>query len=148
MPTKSIVLFLCTGNYYRSRFAEIVFNILVQERKLKWLARSRGLRLSARNSGPISVHAVRGLLDLGITLNDDVRFPAAAAEMDFVEADRIVVLNREEHQPMISHRFDRWSTRLEYWDIDDVDITEPIIALPVLEKAVRDLVNRLAESTH
>ncbi|MEO1655694.1 MAG: hypothetical protein AAFU64_19280 [Bacteroidota bacterium] len=30
------VLFVCTGNYYRSRFAEIYFNLKVKEMGLNW----------------------------------------------------------------------------------------------------------------
>ena len=37
------VLFVCTGNYYRSRFAEAVFNHLAAARGLPWRAVSRGL---------------------------------------------------------------------------------------------------------
>ena len=41
--TPKRVLFLCTGNYYRSRFAEILFNQLAPTRGLNWRADSRGL---------------------------------------------------------------------------------------------------------
>ncbi|MEJ7592066.1 MAG: low molecular weight phosphatase family protein, partial [Planctomycetaceae bacterium] len=30
------VLFLCTGNYYRSRYAEILFNAKAEEMGLEW----------------------------------------------------------------------------------------------------------------
>ena len=43
------VLFLCTGNYYRSRFAEILFNHLAGQSKLAWRADSRGLARRFRN---------------------------------------------------------------------------------------------------
>ena len=39
------VLFLCTGNYYRSRFAEILFNSVAEKMGLPWKASSRGLAL-------------------------------------------------------------------------------------------------------
>ena len=53
-----VVLFLCTGNYYRSRFAEVLFNHLARERGLRWRAESRGLDLAigVNNVGPISPH--------------------------------------------------------------------------------------------
>ncbi len=37
------VLFLCTGNYYRSRFAEALFNAVAGKMGLPWKATSRGL---------------------------------------------------------------------------------------------------------
>ena len=39
------VLFLCTGNYYRSRFAEILFNSVAGKMSLPWKVSSRGLAL-------------------------------------------------------------------------------------------------------
>ena len=51
-----VVLFLCTGNYYRSRFAEVLFNHLARERGSCWRAESLGLDLAigVNNVGPIS----------------------------------------------------------------------------------------------
>jgi hypothetical protein len=42
------VLFLCTGNYYRSRFAEALFNSVAGKMGLPWRASSRGLAPSRR----------------------------------------------------------------------------------------------------
>jgi len=36
------ILFLCTGNYYRSRYAEEIFNHLAKREDLPWRAFSRG----------------------------------------------------------------------------------------------------------
>jgi hypothetical protein len=49
-----VVLFLCTGNYYRSRFAEVLFNARAAEAGMAWVAASRGLELHACNVGPIN----------------------------------------------------------------------------------------------
>src|SRR5271165_5168046 len=38
-----VVLFLCTGNYYRSRFAEEMFNFLAPVKCPGWTAVSRGI---------------------------------------------------------------------------------------------------------
>src|SRR5207249_1727138 len=37
------ILFVCTGNFYRSRFAEAVFNHYAKQRQSPWRAFSRGL---------------------------------------------------------------------------------------------------------
>ena len=53
------VLFLCTGNYYRSRYAEELFNDLARSAGLGWTAASRGLaveELGRWNVGPVSAH--------------------------------------------------------------------------------------------
>ena len=39
------ILFICTGNYYRSRFAEAVFNHYSEAHVLPWRAFSRGLAI-------------------------------------------------------------------------------------------------------
>jgi protein-tyrosine phosphatase len=41
------VLFLCTGNYYRSRFAEMYLNDLAGRAGIDWSADSRALNISA-----------------------------------------------------------------------------------------------------
>lgn len=44
------VLFLCTGNYYRSRFAEYLFNHLAEQQTLEWRAESLGFAPSQRSA--------------------------------------------------------------------------------------------------
>jgi protein-tyrosine-phosphatase len=55
------VLFLCTGNYYRSRFAEILFNSVAAPMGLPWRASSRGLAIErgVNNIGPMSISAIK-----------------------------------------------------------------------------------------
>jgi hypothetical protein len=62
------VLFLCTGNYYRSRFAEELFNDHAGRSGIDWIAHSRGLALErgANNLGCISPFALRALKELEI----------------------------------------------------------------------------------
>ena len=43
--SEKTILFLCTGNYYRSRFAEVLFNSLADRMGMPWRASSRGLAL-------------------------------------------------------------------------------------------------------
>ena len=55
------VLFLCTGNYYRSRFAEILFNARTAQEPIDFHATSRGVatELGVDNIGPISNAALK-----------------------------------------------------------------------------------------
>ena len=66
--SEKTVLFLCTGNYYRSRFAEVLFNSVAGRMGLPWRASSRGLALErgVNNVGPMAVEAVKALEALGV----------------------------------------------------------------------------------
>jgi len=68
------VLFLCTGNYYRSRFAEILFNSVAGKMGLPWKASSKGLALErgVNNVGPMAVSAVTALEAMGVSAADAV----------------------------------------------------------------------------
>ena len=79
-PMKT-VLFLCTGNYYRSRYAEIVFNWLAQKQGLAWKADSRGLDPDPRNPGPMSRDTMAALRKLGVPFDSYLRFPQLVAEL-------------------------------------------------------------------
>lgn len=127
-----MILFLCSGNYYRSRFAESYFNDRAASLGLPVRAVSRGFRLGENNVGPISPHARRGLERHGIVIDADVRSPLAVVEDDFCTAARIICLKESEHRPMLVERFPHWEARVEFWQIDDVDCATPEQALPLL----------------
>ena len=68
------VLFLCTGTYYRGRFAEVLFNSVAGKMGLAWRASSKGLALErgVNNVGPMAASAVQALEALGIRAADAV----------------------------------------------------------------------------
>jgi protein-tyrosine phosphatase len=140
------VLFLCTANYYRSRFAEILFNYVAADRNLKWVAESRGLAWNnpEQNVGPISPFARQGLSSRGIRLGDGNRWPQRVTERDLRAADLIIALKDQEHRPLVEASFPRWVDRVEYWKIDDIDCAEPEEALAALEQQLSQLVTRLS----
>jgi protein-tyrosine phosphatase len=138
------VLFLCTGNYYRSRFAEIYFNWHAPQRGLLWKADSRGLGLDPCNIGPLSLHTILRLRDLGISLSGEQRLPRTVGAEDFEAADHIVAVKRTEHRPMIERRFPNWLDRVEFWEVHDLDCAGPEEAMPFLEREVVALMQRLA----
>lgn len=137
------VLFLCTGNYYRSRFAEVYFNWLACREESSWRAESRGLALVAENQGPISIHTRVYLGRLGIPLPDPLRDPLDAAEPDFQAARLIVALKEAEHRPLMQSRFPLWAERVEYWRVHDLDFAPSSEALPLLQRHVEELFARL-----
>jgi protein-tyrosine phosphatase len=141
-PESGKLLFLCTGNYYRSRFAEELFNHLASGNGLNWTASSRGLATErgVRNVGPISPHAVQGLAARGIHLDGSIRPPLQLSEDDLQRADLIIALKEMEHRPLVAERFPIWSNRVEYWNIDDLDKATPEEALPEIEGRIRELI--------
>lgn len=137
------LLFLCTGNYYRSRFAEILFNHEATARGADWRAFSRGLALDMNNIGPLSIHTRARLEDMGIPYDAYLRLPQDAARNDFDAADHIVAVKEAEHRPMMRRRFRDVMDRVEYWGVHDLDCAGPKEALEHLEQEVRALLERL-----
>jgi len=137
------VLFLCTGNYYRSRYAEILFNWHAVRESLAWRADSRALNPDPANYGPMSRHTMAALSALGISYESYLRFPLLAADIDFSDARHIVAVKEQEHRPLIEQNFPAWTERVEFWHVHDLDCAEPRDALPQLHELVMKLVTRL-----
>ncbi len=138
---ESTVLFLCTGNYYRSRYAEILFNSVAGKMSLPWKASSRGLALErgVNNVGPMAVEAVTALEAQGVRAAEAAtRLPAQVTTDDLERADRVVALKEAEHLPLLQERFPVWAEKVEFWQVDDAPE-----ALPLIEREVMDLAARL-----
>ena len=145
MTDHRTVLFLCTGNYYRSRFAEQLFNHLATQRELPWRAVSRGLsnETGAWKIGPISRFALAGLDARGIFSQEAHREPVYCLEPDLCDADLVIALKEAEHRPHLGKRYPQWVNRVQYWHIHDIDQAEPQDALAELETLVKELIERL-----
>jgi protein-tyrosine phosphatase len=137
------ILFLCTGNYYRSRFAEILFNSMAAKKGLAWQASSRGLLALERgiNVGPISAAAIRGLAARGIRDDEACkRYPALVTAAELQAATAIVALKQAEHLPLLQEGYPGFAERVEFWHVDDVPQ-----AVAEIEVRVAELVSRLSE---
>jgi predicted translation initiation factor SUI1 len=135
------VLFLCTGNYYRSRFAEVLFNSVASKMGLPWQAASRGLALErgVNNLGPMAVEAITALEAMGVRAGDAInRLPAQVTTNDLERAALIVALKHAEHLPLLQERFPAWAEKVEFWHVDDASE-----ALAVIEREVMGLVARV-----
>jgi protein-tyrosine phosphatase len=139
------VLFLCTGNYYRSRFAEELFNHHAQCDGLNWIAQSRALAIERgiNNIGPLSPFALNGLKERGLVARGANRLPQQCTVADLEAADRIVALKESEHRPLMLERFPGWESRAEYWQVDDIEIAPPVAALSSIEREIEAMVVRL-----
>jgi protein-tyrosine phosphatase len=143
------LLFVCTGNYYRSRFAEELWRHHEGAVPSGWLADSGGLSFagSGGNVGPMSPHALDGLLARRVQLAHPLRMPRLVNEVDFAGASHVVAMSRSEHRPMIASLFPAWVDRVEYWDVEDTDVCAPEIALDRIEACVEELHSRLRQSS-
>lgn len=142
---KRQVLFLCTGNYYRSRFAEELFNHRVKMDELDWIASSRGLALErgALNVGPISPYTRDALKQRGILSREANRLPEACTVDDLARADVVVALDEAEHRELLHARFSGWEDRVTYWNIHDLDVSDPADTVASIDLEITHLIKRL-----
>jgi protein-tyrosine phosphatase len=140
------VLFLCTGNYYRSRFAELLFNHLAEAAGLSYRADSAGLWPDCHkdNTGLMSPHTIASLAERGIALPEVLRAPRDVQRSDLERAAITVALHEAEHRPLVMKLFPELCERVEFWHVHDVRNAPPNVALPMIERHVRELVRRLA----
>ena len=136
------VLFICTGNYYRSRFAEALFNHNAIEAELPWRAFSRGVAVHLAPTD-LSPHTRLALETRGIDFRMTAQTRIALTEVDLHRAERRIALKRTEHEKYIADQFPEWREKVEYWQIDDLDVAPPDEALPQLEQAVLRLLREL-----
>src|SRR6516165_4376069 len=138
---ENTVLFLCTGNYYRSRFAEVLFNSVAGKMGLPWRASSRGLALErgVNNVGPMEASAIKALETRGLrAVPEFARFPIQVTVEDFEAAHWIVALKEAEHLLLLQERYPAWAEKVEFWQVDD---TPEVLGL--IEREVMDLTARL-----
>jgi predicted translation initiation factor SUI1 len=141
MAKRKTVLFLCTGNYYRSRFAEVLFVSVARKMGLPWDASSRALALErgVNNIGQMATAAIKTLESMGIRGGDRCsRFPAQVTIEELEQADTIIALKHAEHLPLLEERFPAFAGRVEFWDIEDAPE-----ALALIEGKIMDLMARL-----
>jgi len=88
------LLFLCSGNYYRSRFAELVFNERARVAEIGWTASSAGLLPEdlLAELGLISPTVLERVRTLGIAVAATPRGPRPVALRDFESANRVIAL--------------------------------------------------------
>jgi protein-tyrosine phosphatase len=140
------ILFICTGNYYRSRYAEALFNDEASRRGLDWRAFSRGLAIYLAPPRGLSPHAFRRLQERGIARDGTGADPVQVREADFQRAARVVALKGTEHRPLMARLHPGWENRIEYWEISDLDAATAEVALPAIEAQVMALIDEIEKA--
>jgi len=145
MMDRKQILFLCTGNYYRSRYAEELFNFRARCEGLTWRAFSRGLaeRGSPDNVGPMSRFALQALQAKAIVPEGAERFPLPCSLVDFDQAQIVIALKEAEHRPMIEQQFPQVWDRVKYWHVDDIEFAHPTVALAMIDDRIDELIGTL-----
>lgn len=142
------LLFLCTGNYYRSRFAEEFFNSLAKRESLNCRATSRGLGVdsiaTSYNVGPISPHVIPALRQLKAWSEMIPRGPVQCSLEDLATADLVIALKESEHREMLATRYPGWDSKCRYWNVHDLDAASPQTTIAEIARLVTDLVRELS----
>jgi protein-tyrosine phosphatase len=140
------ILFICSGNYYRSRFAEALFNHTAEERGLAWRAFSRGLATHlVDGSGDLSTYTRFALGARNIPLRHTGVRPVQIAAADLERAALIFALKEAEHRPLMRELFPDWENRVEYWHIHDLDGAAPDVSIPAIDAQIARVFARIAE---
>lgn len=135
------VLFICTGNYYRSKFAEIYFNKKCMDHHLPYKAFSRGFDISNKsNIGLISKFAEGKLKKLNIKLPRNLKSPRLVKTTDLLKSDIVIALNENEHRPLVKKYFPQFEFKFSFWNIKDLYLEDPETSLIKLINEVEDLV--------
>jgi protein-tyrosine phosphatase len=143
MNPSAQVLFICTGNYYRSRFAEALFNYYADLAALPWHAISRGFTPHLI-PGDLAPQVEEALWMRGISPNYVSEDKQALRHEDLKESDRVIALQEDEHRLLMRLHFPAWVDEIEYWSTSGTARAGMFATLPVIEAQVQDLVAELA----
>jgi protein-tyrosine phosphatase len=132
------VLFICTGNFYRSRFAEAVFNHYAELRQIPWKAFSRGLAVHLVE-GNLSEFTSAALNTRKIELRHTGSGRIQLSAEDLLQSNYRIAMDRSEHLQMMLSQFPAWADQIDYWDVSDIPFRSSIEALPQIEGKVMQL---------
>jgi|TARA_B110000467_G_C18175542_1_gene397632 protein-tyrosine phosphatase len=132
------VLFVCTANIHRSRFAEEVFNHLAKKSDKDYHAFSAGLKVGDFSYREIYYPALENLKNFKI---EPIRPKELSKHIDNVileEYYKIICMDKNEHRPMVNANPRLSKYHFEYWDIVDIPKVDSTVSLPLCyEKVVK-----------
>ena len=137
------VLFVCTANIHRSRFAEEVFNYFSEKNKKSASAFSAGLRVGDYNFRKIYYPALDNLEKFNILPKRADELSVHINNIDLNQYDRLICMDKNEHKPMVQSDSHLSTFKFEYWDITDMPKVDSNISLPKCYKQVESLWNQV-----
>ena len=135
------VLFVCTANIYRSRFSEEVYNYLARKIVIPSRAFSAGLMVGHYKTRTIYAPAMEYLNSLNIIPRRKDELSIHVNDVDLKEFDKIICMDKNEHEPMVIANKKVGGLNIEYWDIVDEPLVSRKISLPKCYKKVEGLIN-------
>jgi protein-tyrosine phosphatase len=143
------VLFLCTGNYYRSRLAEELLRYNARKVDLEIECDSAGLGNipNPSNEGFIGVAVLQYLQTRGIRSSSLERYPKKWSLSDIQAADIIVCMNEREHRVMFESQIRSFSDhrQIVYWHVPDVEEDPDLLGPGLIDGAVSRLLEKLKD---
>lgn len=145
------VLFLCTGNYFRSRFSEFWFNhqIALQGNGDDVRAGSAGLKVTSGNGniGAMAIEAQIALQQRGVAVDPtQLAMPRQVSRDDVEQADVVVAVDAEAHRPMVQELFPDLEAKIRFWSVKDLGEDEGTDPISLLQHQVDQLINALPSS--
>jgi protein-tyrosine phosphatase len=141
------VTFVCTGNYYRSRFAEALFNQKAHAANLNWHASSRGLNLVPWQLG-ISHYTKEELLKRGVSKDFWSSTPKKLTRGDITASDCIILMDETEHRRVFEKNFPQSDdSKIQYWHIPDSGQLKPALACARMSTEIDQLLESLERNS-
>jgi len=134
------VLFVCTANIFRSRFSEEVYNYLAKKTKLSSKAFSAGLKVGNYKTRKIYSPAIQQLKLLNIVPKREDELSVHINDLNLKDFNRIICMDKNEHQAMVHENKKLNKFYFEYWDIIDEPAVSSKISLPKCYERVEKLI--------